>query len=314
MTDAPPLSAVGVLALVFGTLILGLIVHEVGHALAAHLVGFRVRLVRVGWLTATATPAGWRLQLQRGRTLSGWVNAIPVRPEHLRIRDAVFVAGGPAAHLLLSGAALGAATVWRGALVPAVVLLLTLSLELVPLGLRREGRWLDGDWLLAWSVRPRLAAQRVALAALHLAIETGQRPREWDERWARLATLGQRRHASSTEVAGDILGYTWALDRGLIDDAGRLLARAFAGRCLLPADQCAAVIVEAAFFVARYRGRRALATRLLDVAPAPSSEMAVDLERARAAIQLAAGDLARLRPHVTGLLPRSAAFKTCRPA
>jgi len=204
------------------------------------------------------------------------------------------VAGGPAAHLLLAGATLAAARAWGGAWVlAAVLLLLTIGWNLVPLGLRREGRWLDADWLLAWAFRPRLALQRVALGELQLAIETGLRPREWDERWTRLAALERPRRASSHEVAGDILRYLWALDRGMIGDAGLRLARTFAGRHLLTADQCAAVIVEAAFFVARYRGRRALAARLLDVAPEPSSELGrVDMDRARAAVHLAAGQRA----------------------
>jgi hypothetical protein len=186
------------------------------------------------------------------------------------------------------------ATAWGGVLeVAALLLLFAVGFNLVPLGLRREGRWLDGDWLLAWLLRPHLATQRVAVGALHQAIEAGQRPREWDERWARLAFLDHRHRASSLEVMGDILGYMSALDRGQIDEAGRLLAQAFAGRRLLPADQCAAVTVEAAFFVARYRGRCALATRLLDAVPRQSSELlTAGLEMAQAAVHLAAGERA----------------------
>src|SRR5215472_14464943 len=254
MIEPPPLSAVAGLALALGISGLGVVVHELGHAVAARLVGFRVQLVRIGRLVATGTPTGWRLRLMPGRVRGGWVRAHPVSPEHLRARHLLVVAGGPAAHLLLAGATLAAARAWGGAWVlAAVLLLLTIGWNLVPLGLRREGRWLDADWLLAWAFRPRLALQRVALGELQLAIETGLRPREWDERWTRLAALERPRRASSHEVAGDILRYLWALDRGMIGDAGLRLARTFAGRHLLTADQCAAVIVEAAFFVARYR-------------------------------------------------------------
>jgi hypothetical protein len=294
MTDPPALSLVEVVGLVLGglgVLILGAVVHELGHALAGHLVGFRVRLVLVGPLAATSTPTGWRLRVQRQLGRRAGVLADPVRPEQLRIRHVAFVAGGPVVHLIMAGAVVGAAAVWRGAWVPAAVLLtITAGWNVVPLGLRRNGQWLDGDWLLAWSLRPRLAMQRVALSVLYRAIEAGQRPREWDEVWARLVTLDERRRACSQEVAGDLLGYTWALDRGKVDEAGRLLSRAFAGRRLLPADQCAAVLVAAAYFVACHRRRRSLAVRLLEAAPPPSIAMgAADVELARAAIQLSVG-------------------------
>jgi hypothetical protein len=272
MTDPPVLSlgeVVGFVVAGLGVLILGAIVHELGHALAAHAVGFGVRVVFVGPLAAAFTPTGWRLRVQRELGRRAGVQADPVRPEQLCIRHAAFVAGGPVVHLILAGAVVGAAAVWRGAWVPAAVLLaITAVWNVVPLGLRRNGQWLDGDWLLAWFLRPQLATQRVALSVLYRAIEAGQRPRGWDEFWARHVTLDERRRASSWEVARDLIGYTWALDRGQIDDAGRLLSRAFAGRRLLPEDQCAAVLRAAAYFVARHRRRRSLAVELVDRCPA----------------------------------------------
>jgi hypothetical protein len=216
MIEPSSLSVVAGIALILFTSSLGLVVHELGHALMASAVGFRVRMVRVGRLAATGTPGGWQLRLLPQRTRGGWVWAHPLSPEHLRVRHALFAGGGPAAHLLLAGVVLAGAKEWGGAWVlAAVLLLLAVRLNLLPLGLRREGRWLDGDWLLAWSVRPRLATQRVALGELYQAIEAGQRPREWDENWTRHAALVERRRASSQEVAGDLLAYSWAIDRGL---------------------------------------------------------------------------------------------------
>jgi hypothetical protein len=292
MDDPQWLGVAGAAAVVIVVTIVGLVLHEVGHALAAHAMGFRVRVVRTGPLAATATPAGWRLRLTWRRSRDGWVLADPVRPERLRARHAVFVAAGPAAHLVVAGAMVAAARAWGGAWVlAAILLLLTVGFNLVPLGLRREGRWLDGDWLLAWSLRPRLATQRVALGALGLAMERGERPRDWDERWARLASLEGRRRECGAEVHGDMLAYLWALDRGQVDDAGRLLGRAFAGRRLLPDGHCAGILVAAAFFVARHRGRRALATRLVAAAsPRSDGVTAAGLELAGAAIHLAAGE------------------------
>lgn len=178
-------------------------------------------------------------------------------------------------------------------MVAALVLLLTVCINLVPFGLRREGRWLDGDWLLAWCLRHDLATQRLAVAALYSAIEAGRRPRDLDERWVRLAALQRRDRRCSHEVVGDLLVFSCALDRGLVDEAGRLLARTFAGRRLLPEAACAAVLVESAFFVARHRRRRGLAATLLEAAgPATIPLGKAHRERARAAIHLAAGEWA----------------------
>jgi hypothetical protein len=91
-------------------------------------------------------------------------------------------------------------------------------------------------------------------------------------------------------VAGCLLAYAHALDRGETDRAGSLLARAFAARHLLPAGGQAAMALQSAFFTARFRGNAALASRLLDTGLArPQRARALDVERARAALHLAAG-------------------------
>jgi hypothetical protein len=220
------------------------------------------------------------------------VIADPVRPDHLRARHAAVVAGGPAAHLLFAVGLLTSTNVGGGAPgVAAVMLLIIAGWNLMPQGLRRQGLWLDGDWLLAWSIRPLQATQRLVLATISHGTDAGERPREWDERWIPFVEQGIRRPSTTIEVYYNLLGYTTLLDRGRIDDAGRLLAWAFAGRKHLSAEQCAAVLVEAAFFVARHRRRIALAAKMLINSPQPSSGMAAaDLERARAAIHLAAGN------------------------
>jgi len=118
----------------------------------------------------------------------------------------------------------------------------------------------------------------------------GARPREWDGRWAELAAAGPRRPADRGQVAGCLLAYARALDGDEPSRAAAPLARAFSARCLLPPDARAALDLETAFFVARFRGRGALAGRLLDLTRSRRVRLA-DLERARAAVHLAAGRL-----------------------
>jgi hypothetical protein len=201
------------------------------------------------------------------------------------------IAGGPAAHLLVAAAALGGAAA-TGALVlwfTAATLGLSALVNLVPSRPRLSGRWTDGRWLLAWLAQPERATQRVALGVLQRAAAT-VRPRDWDERWARLAATGPRQPSDAAQVAGCLLAYAHALDRGETDRAGSLLTRAFAARHLLPGGGQAALALQSAFFTACFRGNATLAARLLDTGlERPQRARALDVERARAALHLAAG-------------------------
>jgi hypothetical protein len=281
----------GLLALQLLVLLAGTAVHELGHALAARAVGFEVAGVRVGPLLALATDRGWRVRLVWEMAVGGELLSVPSRPDGLGPRHAAMIAAGPAAHLLVAVAALTAALV-TGALVlwlTAATLGLSALANLVPSRPRLSGRWTDGRWLLAWLVHPERAAQRVALGVLQRSA-VKVRPRDWDDRWARLAASGPRKPADAAQVAGCLLAYAHALDRDETDLAGSLLSRAFASRHVLPAGGQAALALQSAFFTARFRGNATLAARLVEAGLThPQRARALDVERARAALHLAAG-------------------------
>lgn len=282
----------GLIALQVLVLLLGTAVHELGHALAARAVGFRVVGVRVGPLLALSGPAGWRLRLTGEIAVGGELLPDPVRPDRLRARHSLMIAGGPIAHLLLAAAAVLAAAGTGSLLLwfTAVTLGASGLANLVPGRPRLSGRWTDGRWLLAWLAEPERAAQRVGLGVLQRAVAAGQRPCEWDEGWAGLASAGPRQPADGAQVAGSLLAYTRALDCGEVDRAAALLTRAFAARRLLPAGARSSLAAEAAFFAARFRGNQALAARLLDADVTGGRRVQVaELERARAALHLAGG-------------------------
>jgi hypothetical protein len=284
----------GLLALQVLVLLLGTAVHELGHALAARKAGFRVVGLRVGPLVALPGAAGWRLRVTWEMAVGGELLPDPVHPDRLRLRHSLMIAGGPAAHLLLAVLAVGAAAATGSLLLwfTAVTLGASGLVNLVPGRPRLSGRWTDGRWLLAWLVEPERAAQRVGLGVLQRAVACGQRPCEWDERWARLASAGPRHPVDRAQVAGSLLAYTRALDCGQVDRAAALLTRAFAARRLLPVGGRSSLAAEAAFFAARFRGNHALAARLLDADASSTRRVQVaDLERARAAIHLAGGRL-----------------------
>jgi hypothetical protein len=281
----------GLLAIQLLVLLLGTAVHELGHALAARAVGFDVAGVRVGPFVALATPRGWRVRLVWETAFGGELLSCPAQPDGLRLRHTAMIAAGPAAHLLLAATALVAAVV-SGALVlwfATATLGLAALVNLVPSRPGRSVRWTDGRWLVAWLGQPERATQRVALGVLQRAASS-VRPRDWDDRWARLAASGPRQPADPAQVAGCLLAYAHALDRGETDRAGSLLTRAFAARHLLPPGAQASLALQSAFFIANFRGNAPLATRLLETVLArPERARALDVERARAALHLAAG-------------------------
>jgi hypothetical protein len=114
---------VGLLLLQLPVLLLAIAVHELGHVLAGLAAGFSLAVVQLGPVCATRTPAGWRLRISWDAFWSGGVQVDPVRPDHLRLRYALGVAGGPAASLVLLTVVAGAAGAGRPALwlSPAVI-------------------------------------------------------------------------------------------------------------------------------------------------------------------------------------------------
>jgi hypothetical protein len=282
----------GLLVLQLVVLLVGTAVHELGHAVAARAVGFDVAGLRVGPILVTATSTGWRVRLVWEMAVGGELLSVPVDTERLRARHATMIAAGPAAHLLMALLAVAAA-VYTETLVlwfTAATLGLGVLANLIPSRPRLSGRWTDGRWLLAWLAQPDRAAQRVGLGVLQRSAASGSRPREWDERWALLAGSGPRQLGDPSQVAGCLLAYARAVDLGHLDQAAALLARAFAARHLLPANAQASLTLESAFFTARHRGNRPLAARLLETAlERPSLVRAAEADRARAAVELAAG-------------------------
>jgi hypothetical protein len=289
LAAAAPLE--GALALQPAVLLLAVAVHELGHVLAARAAGVQVAEWRIGPLVARRTGRGWRLRVVPTLLPGGEVRTGSVGDGDLRARYAAMTAGGPAAHLVLAAAAAGLAALSGRPVLWLAAATVTASglADLLPLELGANRRWTDGRWLLAWLLRPDRAAQRVGTGVLVAALASGRRPREWEERWATLAAAG-RQPADGVQVTGCALAYAWALDRGDVDGAARFITRAFAARGRLPSRVRPALAAETAFFVARFRGDPRLAARLLDGdPPGPGAASAADLERARAAIHLAAG-------------------------
>jgi len=209
------------------------VIHELGHALAGALAGFRFQLVQVGPLALVRGPEGLRLRLgQRvpGRAL-GQQSSAPEDDRALPFRLAVHGAGGPALNLLVSGLALAlAAAAGRpssAAGAAALSLLRTLGVlslfplvELVPLHLM--GQPSDGARILH-ALRSARSAAGIALLRASMRQARALRPREWGLSAGELARLSETDGRARDELLLFALGV--ALDQGDLEQARGLLGR-----------------------------------------------------------------------------------------
>lgn len=152
----PIVAFVLALAVHFGSVVL----HELGHLLAARLVGAHVITVRLSWLTLLRQRSGWRMRWQRPmRGTAGSVTAVAPDGPTQRRKMALIVAGGPLATLLLCLAghvlsrqtslqALGDALLW----INGALLLFNLLPFMRPVAS-------DGRLLLAFLLRKRVSLE-----------------------------------------------------------------------------------------------------------------------------------------------------------
>jgi hypothetical protein len=287
----------------------GIGVHELGHLIAARAARLRVVEFVVGPLAFVRRKGALRVRFLNPMIWHfGHVLVSPTDARGLRRRMGLVLVGGPVASLLVGGVCLVLAyhlneptgpqrslPFWPRVLLPgthastwlnvaALLNLLQGIANLIPGDYRhwasdgaqlqellRDGRRMESTWLLR------------ALAA---SLLDGIRPRAWDA--ALVERLLALRTGSPGDVAANLYGYYHALDVGQLDQAGQLLDLAVAHREGLPPAQQPAVLVEAAFFDARYRQNAAAAQRWLEQVARDSRELHTYL-RAESAVLLAEG-------------------------
>jgi hypothetical protein len=274
------------LVIVGGLLIWLLVVaiHEIGHLLGGWLVGFRFIMIAVGPLLVVRTRAGIRAKFNTNLALfGGMAGSTPTDDRDLQRRDAVMVAGGPIASLLLAALCLG---LWYGlgyntatatsveagsqSVVAGMVgtilffiCMLSFVIAFVTLVPQRSaGQISDGKHLqLLLSGRPE-GERNSALRLLYGAMFVSQRPREWNEGVVQRST--KLSDQSAEHAMACFLGYGWALDRGNVALAGQFLDQTVALNDTLPAAARPGIFVEAAYFTARYRGDASAARSFFD--------------------------------------------------
>jgi len=235
------------------SLIVAVLVHELGHVVAGYLVGLRVARVHLGPLEIRdhGRPRVRLVRsLQAGVVLVPFDRAAALGP--LRWGLIVSTAAGPLSGLVSGVVMISLAGGLRlgdpFSLLQAVaqMSLILGALNLLPL--RSGDQLADGRRILSLLVRNRECGQILAATLMLAEALSGRRPREWDP--ALLAVMER----SPEDVFARLVLYEAAIDRGDIEVAGRHLDAAVVLRKEKWTAADAILFTEAAYFTARHRG------------------------------------------------------------
>lgn len=210
--------------------------HELGHAVAGLLSGFRVAFlhlgpVRVEW------PAGGRMRVRLNRRLGLWGGAVVVLPRShprenelatFRRRMIAMFAAGPGASIVAGAAALAVSLLFPPAHADGLSWLLLLGLMSVVIGLAqvipiRIGNQQSDGLRVLRLLRGGPGTYHALLDAMVVANADGVRPREWPLPASR--TIDALRDLPTLMMI-----YYALLDRGRHDEAWTVLDRLGDGR------------------------------------------------------------------------------------
>lgn len=240
--------------------LLAVALHELGHALAGRLQGFRLYWLAVGPLMWRRQPTG-RLRFAWNRSLNaagGLAVSVPPDDRRLRQRFRVFVAGGPLGSLAWGGLALGLYALLPPAAQSAVpaaglalsggISLLLFVITIVPF--QSRGFASDGMRLLNLSRPGPKQELEVAMLTASIRSMAGMRPRELSGAALAAAAALPIEHPFKAYVA--YYRYLHHLDAGEPAVAGEHLAEYRQQLGQLPSALQASGWLEAAFFSAAY--------------------------------------------------------------
>ncbi|MEM6673662.1 MAG: hypothetical protein AAF726_12520 [Planctomycetota bacterium] len=287
------ISPIGAIALAAIAVPLPLLLHEVGHALAGALVGFRFVLLAIGPLLVERGP---RVRLHGDLSLYGGLAAMAPRDGDDLVRKMAWTtAGGPLASLATTLGGLALFLTRRESVPEASFFGLVLSISallnflavVVP---RTTGGFLSDrgrlQVLLGGGEPARICAASGRLLALEL---DGVRPRDWprDE----LDVLRAANGTSLDELVGR-LGFLvpYAEDAGDLAGAQAELDAVLRAYGDLPSSLRAGVLIESAFLAAMARGDGDQARAQLDRAGKAALVEPYLRSRAEAATLQAEGD------------------------
>jgi Zn-dependent protease len=272
----------------------GIILHEAGHLLAGMLVDFELIGASLGPVRGTHFHGKWTFQLS-GALLSGSISAIPRNNYQWRKRMLLVVAAGPAATFLTGLAAAlilmnGTPGDWMRCFLASLAQLnfFLFFLGLVPNGSKAQVR---NDARLCYSLlRNNFETKEILL--YHLVTQlgvAGLRPRDYPERLIRRLAAARSRPDMSLIYAHTIT--MWAVDCGEMETAEAWEHRTveLCERCDLRLQNL--TLARSAFFDVLFRDKLALARCKFAEVNLEVLSPGYFMHRAKAACQLAAGNI-----------------------
>jgi hypothetical protein len=219
---APPPSRDG-LTYLLPALYLGLMTHELAHAVTGKLAGLDVGGLCIGGFMLVRSGDRWmfRFSLRWLLNVGGFVVPLPASREVPQSRFAWFVAGGPIASILLTTVCWLAvhrsgdeAGDWSRTLLWASVVFIVASVT--PYSVQG----MKSDGLVLWRLwrKPEFTRRLMNFLALRAAEIKGVRPRDWDGKLMREALDTTETEAFYTSV--QLYAWYWRVDEG--DETGAL--------------------------------------------------------------------------------------------
>ena len=248
------------------------LIHELGHLFVAKIVGFRIRLLRVGPFVMERRDGNWQARFDIKTSLTGGqVRSVPVSLDHLRFKLLFMIAGGPVASLIFAlVAAMGEIAVHssdspsfvHAAGVSSFLSLVLFAVTTLPLsgGPHRS----DGLLMLRLMRGGRGSDLLCAYYACASSFSTEVRPRDWNPAWIPSLIAGGQ--TAADELIGLLTAYAYSVDMGKIAEAGAYVDRARALAGSMPNEQSRTILLESSYFAARHRNETAEARLCFDQA------------------------------------------------
>lgn len=203
-------------------LLLGVLVHELGHASMGIAVGFRILRFASWPVEFRRAPSGWTVHPHVGFSGPlGMVAGYPVASGHFAVRTAAFTAAGPVASLLFAAAA---HTDWAAAFqIPWWIDIDLVALVSLTLGVNSLFPYQRSDGaLLLELLRGSAETTRLsAIFALRDASFTGIRPRDLDP--GLIAAAATQPDSTAASLAGQAFHYNWLIENRRLEEAERVV-------------------------------------------------------------------------------------------